>query len=290
MAGTYPDAPAYRLAYDLDGTAVIECDVSLGTSSVMTTSNKQILNNENNDSVNYSMPYPKYRAIVFIFPEPLDLVAYTVFYSIGYNGPGALKWISATATNQTTTGLDGDWVSVGAWTNSGATVSPNYRTSFTSKALSNVTALRFDFQNDGVVTTQTAAFGGIHIYANPHAGVARQLAFWNPISDTEVGPAYFDWGNATQSSNETRQFRIKNFTSYTATNLTVSTNILTDTSPTIQSQNQLSLDNSTWSNSVTLPSLSSGSISQIIYFRRNTSATAALGVYAGRLNANATFV
>jgi hypothetical protein len=295
MAGSYPDSPAPRLAYDTDGTVVFDVGITATTSAVLGTVSKAILNDETSNAISHAENNTD-RAFVFLFPEAIDLVAYKIFAASTYATAITLKWVSATATNPTTNGLDGDWTTVGSLTTSGSVVSPNYRLAPASQALSNVKALRLDYNVANGFSTNVA-FYGIHFYANPHTGTSRKLAFWDPTSDVEIGPAYFDAGNVTASSTATTQFRIKNLGALTASAIDLGVNVLTEGSPTVTSQNALSINNTTFATSIRLRNtgdtadltLATNDISPILYFKRTTNASPTLGTYSGRLHATATF-
>lgn len=295
MAGTYPDAVAQRLAYDIDGTVLLDMNITEGTSVVLGLTAKETLNNENSDYLNYTTPSD--RSLAFIFPEPIDIAAYVAYLSATYSpSPLSIKWIAATATNQTTDGFNGDWVTLGSYGTRGTTVSPDYRAAPVSASMSNATALRFDFSVAGGYAT-AVTFYGIHLYADPHAGASRKLAFWHPTTDVEVGAAYFDFGDVGASTNATMQFRVKNLGALTASAMDLGVNVLTEGSPSVTSQHALSINNTTFTTSIRLRNsgdtadltLATNEISPILYFKRTTDSAATLGPYSGRLHATATF-
>lgn len=282
MAGYYPDSPAYRLAYDLDGTKVFLLNKTLGTSTELSSTQKAKLNDENPYTDGTDLSVASYDAIVFLFPESIDFVGYQYFGSFDYpfGFTSTLEYNSVTSS-VTTNGLDGTWVTgVSQFINSGINISPNYRQAASPFSQTNVKAIRFNFG-------QAYSAFLIELFANPRNDTIRQILFWHPTLEQEVGPAYFDFGDVTVGTSETKTFRIKNLAPYIANNVTVSTNILTEKTPTISSQHLLSLDNLNWSTSVTLTgALNPGTVApQTVYFKRSTLSNAALGVYSGRLHA-----
>ena len=272
MSGVYADVPNHRIAYDADGSICWFYASSVAT-SVMSQAQVNILNNENDDYIDGSAS--DVRCFIF-FPQPYDITGVHV------NVDASSGWLAEYSLN-TSNGVDGTWTSFGATANSGS-ASPVYRTSIQAVSLTAVKAIRFGTW--GPVWNRLRSF---HVYGTPNASSAKQLRLWHPTTDTALGGAYFDQGDILRSTTATQQFRLKNISSMTASSITLTTEALTDFSPTFNSQHQLSTDNSSFSNSISISNLSAGSISPILYMKRTTSASAVVGLYDGRIKIQASF-
>lgn len=277
----YSAVPAPRLAYDIDGTKVVQVNISTGAITELTTTQKQTLNNEGTDTLSYAVN----SYIAFLFPEQLTISAYTTI--IQPQSATTLEIGAFEYSNNTTNGLDGTWTSKEATftNNNTAVTNPTYRTSIHSlTGTINATAVRFRARSYVTTTTYTTFFNLINLFGTPVS--SSSLDFWHPTNNAAVSASYFDFQDVAQGSNNVIQFRLKNSNgSLTANSVNISFSFLTEQTPTLASQYSLSLDGTTYSTSVTLASsISPGSISPIIYLKRNTSASAGLGLHAGRIH------
>src|SRR5690242_6124663 len=130
MAGFYPDVPANRFAYHLDGTKIFELDSAKTLTEI--TSQAAAFNDEDGDN---ATTYGAV-ALIFIFPELRDINGYYLVDNWG-GTPGALQY----STN-TTTGLDGTWTTiVNPWSRFVSTnPSPTYRTTISPAVAGSVKA------------------------------------------------------------------------------------------------------------------------------------------------------
>lgn len=287
MAGLYPDVPAPRMAYDIDGTEMIRIS---GTSpSIRSLGEKRILNNESDDYMDYGTG----DNIAFIFPQLRDVSGYFV---TGWEirDPSSLQ----TSTN-TTNGYDGTWTTIeNPWGNSGVNytsstqVKPIYRSSIKSIAANGIKAIRFN----------TSANGGyhrwrcIHLYGSlsSYAG-ADTLRVWHPTLDeplddnTSADGSHLDWGDTPQGSTEDRQFRIRNNSaSETAFDITIYTEPITNTGVLIEGQVFYSIGGGSFQNSISIGDLAPGATSGVVTVRRDTADNAALSVWSYKTVAEAT--
>jgi hypothetical protein len=275
MAGNYVDYPSYRMPYDRDGTQVYKI-TSSNVITAVSAANILIMNNENSDS--YAPGgYSNLDKIAFIFPELRDLDGYFII------GPSTIQ---AATSADTTNGVDGTWTNLGASTSPTVGVIPGFRTSInTSAAAAGIKAIRFAF-------TGYEDINGLHLFGKITAGQnPNRLILWHPTLDQRAGAAYFDWGDVRRSAAATdRTFRVKNNSStLTANGVSVSFDVLSDASPTLLAgQHSLSLDGTTFTNTVTIGALAPGAISGTVTVRRTMSATAALSLWALRVVSSAT--
>lgn len=274
MAGNYPDVPAPRMAFDRDGS--LGAVLAGGVVTPQDASWLQTLNNENEDSIGR----PGY--VIIIFPELRDIKGY---FFAGYIIDDAFgDWGPIQTSVDTTTGLDGTWVTqesvpapgLGTWA-----VVPDYRTRIHTVDWPGVKAVRVYAYNG--YDMQLRAW---HLYGNVHAGeTPDRLRLWHPTLDEEVGGAYFDWGNVPQNSTQTRPFRIKNNSStLTAHGVIVGFDVLTDAG--VPDVFTLS-DGGAYGSSVTISSLAPGAISGTLSLKRTTPLTATLSIWVHRIVAQA---
>lgn len=280
MAGNYPDAPSWRMAYDRDGTQGVIVSPVNGL-TVLTNAQLVTLNNETDTELafGWANQSPYIWRLALIFPELRDIDGY--FRNISGQG-GTVE-----TSTDTTNGYDGTWTTLSSpGTTSLVTTKPAYRSVSSSTALAK-RAIRFS-QTD--VSFGDVKIRGVHLYGEPAPGEnPNRLALWHPTLDQRVTPAYFDWGNVPRSSSADRLFRVKNLSStMTATSVRVAMESLTDASPSVPGQHSVSSDGSTFLAQVNIGSLSPGAISAPLTFRRITPSNAVLSLWSFRLFAEST--
>lgn len=284
MAGNYPDAPSYRMAHDKDGTTWFH--ERGGVLTQLTAAQVTSLNNEADD-VAYTSPGAGAgtMTICAIFPELRDIDAY--FTSVTRNS----NFVTAQAfevSTDTTNVLDGTWVSLGTTTDLMNTApKPAYRNQIRSLTAKAQRAIRFRYYDNN---SFGISWKNIHLYGQPIAGAnPNRLEVWHPTLDQRPAPNYFDFAESPRNSQAVVQFRTKNLSgTQTASGVIVSVETLTDATPSLVGQFQVSLDGLTYSTSVNVGNLAPGAMSPLIYVRRNLSTTAALGLWSLRLKAAAT--
>lgn len=122
MAGTYPDVPGPRIAYDRDGSTGVRISSGNAITS-LTAGEMNNLNDEDGDSTGMSGANGR---IAIFFPVPMTIVG---CFHVGSST------ITTEKSSNTTNGVDGTWTSFRAGVASG-TINPNYRTSiFTALSL-----------------------------------------------------------------------------------------------------------------------------------------------------------
>lgn len=276
MTGTYPDIPAARMAYDRDGTQMYK----ISGSSVITARPGSDLTAWNGEALasGFSFGSGGSGYEVIVFPELRDLKA----ISIGYINSGIT---SMETSANTTNGLDGTW--------SALTVPPMapltrdaMRNNISARVANGIKAVRFG------LTSGLSVFGVyfMHLYGITTAGQnPNRLEFWHPTLDQPLSdtPAFLDWGDRPRATSVIKQVRVKNRSALlTANSITVGREALTDASPTVVSQQGISLDGSTYSSSVVLPgSLAPGAISPVVSIRLTSLSTTVLGLWTQRFTA-----
>lgn len=278
MAGNYPDAPANRMEYDLDGTVVASI-TSTGTITTLTATQTAALNDENPANSN-SIALNNGSWVAFIFPELRDI---SHIYQ---------QWSSTILTGQTfystdtTNGFDGTWTSFLAAADWSATTQPNYRSNQQAATATGVKAIRMRSTANGY------SIYTIHLYGRVSAASPDKLELWHPTLNQPFyqTPAALDYGNITRGSVTDLTFRLKNLsTTLTANTITVSASALYDSSsPTVVSGLTLDYNGGGFSSSASLASLSPGTISSGLFTLRNTIASnQAPGLWTQRVVASA---
>lgn len=290
MAGLYPDAPAPRLAYDIDGTVVGK--IVGGVITLATASNLSNIQDESDiywGGTQFSTDQPiaaqgNTASLFFIFPYLTDVTGICIIQP----GTGNLAGVNMTVETSvdTTTGQDGTWTNRGTIQSPNVSVNPNYRSSIS--AIAGATAVRAIRITVTVATAKTFNPSCVHLYGKP-AAASNRLEFWHPTLDQSLfqTPAYFDFGDVPRGSAAiVKSYRLKNrSTTLTATGITVSTSVLTEQSPTIASQVQHRYDGGAYGATASLASLGPQAVSQVFDAKLTPSATAALGLGAERFKA-----
>lgn len=264
MAGSYPDATSWRMAYDRDGTQVYR----LFQSTLTQLTNTQLV--KMNDEL-HEVVIDGGNALIFIFPQLRDLDGFFLRSA----GGGVTVQTSVNSTN----GVDGTWVT-------GVTVSggPSLPTSPDYRNVNSTTKL-------GIRAVRFLGLGGtatIHLYGETTVGQdLDQLLLWSATSNERVSPAEFDWGTTPRSSTDDRYFRVKNTSSLlTAHNIRVAMEAPTDTIPSTPLQHVIAKDSSFLAQQM-IGAIGPGAVSEIFTLRRITPSNAHLGLATFRLYAEA---
>lgn len=287
MVGAYPDPPNHRLQYDRDGTTVLGITSSDDIKEI-SDSVRQRLNDEGRSEMNVSGNFTdggSLRRLVFLFPEPIDLSHYLFVYEgdFGASDPGG----SLESSNDTTNGVDGTWSTViSSWSWLEGAVRPRYRSQFGAAEALGVKAIRF---NNNPTIYLNDEINSVHLYG-VYSSAAPALQVWDPDSDQRIAPAHLDWGDAQRGTTATKRFRVKNTsTSEDAIGVTLSTNALTDPTPSNPGQHDFSDDGgASFADPLDIGDLAAGEISGELLLRRDLQSDAALGVWALRILAEAT--
>jgi hypothetical protein len=282
MAGNYMNAPADRLAYDLDGSLGAYITAT-GQIQQMTGSSLAALNGEN-ESLSTLIQSTSW-ALAVIFPISIDLTA--AFFSMGFSTSGYVWQTSKNTTN----GVDGTWTTQGSPISPSLQVKPNYRVQsnlFTfpgGTANTGVRGVRLAYT--ATPTQQTWVPKALHLYGTPSANATTdRLAFWHPTSNQKISPSYFDFGNTPRGSSQDINFRIKNLSSgLTANDIDVYVDAPTPGAPSVASFLTFSTDNKTsFSPSFTIEDLAPGEVSPVYTLRRVTPNAAQISVWSARIN------
>lgn len=279
MAGSYPDVPGYRFAYDQDGTVVVHHDSSLGYSTLVSSANTRQINSENTAGLtavnNGAGVIHRY---IFLFPERRNIVGILV------NHGGNLPLQSAEWSDDTTNGIDGTWHTVAGISAIASVDRILLRTSINSTSVTNATALRLNHS----VSSGNRFVRNIHLYGSIAPAESLDRLRIIDMVDDDIS-AQLDFGNLTQRASSTRQFKVKNNSAtLNANNITVSLDAPTNASPSLIGQYQVSTDNVAFANAVNIGTLAPGAESGILYVRMNPASNAQLGPWTARIIAHPT--
>lgn len=271
MAGSFPDPPGLRMAFDRDGSDVVTHNGSAAPTSLVQADRQKI--NDESMTADVSLPSGQ-NYLAIIFPNLRDLVA------LGARFGDAGTYTVETSTD-TTNGLDGTWTTLsGASSNTAFDPSGvGHRTTWRALSASAIKAVRFTVSGLGA----DRKVYGVHLYGSIAAGeTPDRLVFTDPLGNP-LTAAFFDWGDVPRGSSADKAFKVKNnSTTKTATTVTVSIDALTDPTPSVAAQYYLSLDGVTFSASLSIPSIAPGA-SVDVTLRRVTPSSAQLSVWDARL-------
>lgn len=260
MAGLYPDAPAPKMFYESDGSALF-----YGATEETSLANKKLVNDETMGGPVIGSAAPR-----IIFPELRDILG------IAFQHGSISASFGVETSPNTTNGTDGTWTSR-ATNIAGAlnVIQPHrnaVRTGLTGMPWTGVKGIRPTQNAMGGDTTLW--FLNVYGYPTTNTGLNR-LLFWNPTTDIELVTASLDFGDVARGATVTKQFRIKNnSTTLTANSIVISEDELTAPSPTIVSQTTFDNAGSGYAATQNIGNLAPGGISGIITQRIILSSTA----------------
>ncbi|HET7630307.1 MAG TPA: hypothetical protein VFK03_02945 [Candidatus Saccharimonadales bacterium] len=273
MAGFYPDPPANRFAYQLDGTKAY-FQASDNTLTELTAAQLTTLNDESTSLIAADASI----ALIFIFPELRNLNAY--FISGDSYWQQAITPTAMDVSADTTNGLDGVWTNLeNPWTRASDQVVPVYRQQINSVSSGLVRAVRFKYTSDPPGNIRAVnLYGTIPPSENPD-----RLVFWEPVNDQVMLDSFMDWGDISRGTTKVKQFRLKNYSSSkTANNISISSGVTT-----FNMAVGFSTDGTTFTSTINIASLGPGTTSSVLYIRRNVPVDEPLQVQAAYLRATA---
>lgn len=282
MAGFYPDAPAPRMAFDIDGSVGFILSGN-GTGSVTQMTAGELLNLNDQTTSTITLPSSGTYSWGLIFPELRDIKGITHAITNGWSS-------QVQSSVDTTNGLDGTWTTQIA---SLPTPSPltqiEMRNSVQATNINGIKAVRINSPTSG----NRFAYW-LHLYGSitDNTGLDK-LRSWHPTLDealddnTAADGAYLDWAEVTRGTTADKTIRIKNnSTTLTANSILLTTNIQTDSSPSIPPQITYS-DGGAFSTTLNIGNLGPGALSGVITIRRTTPSNAGLSIWTWRTVAEA---
>jgi hypothetical protein len=219
MAGSYPDVPSRRMAWDADGTVLLWVRDN-GPGAELSSVKAVELNDEDGNDVDItSEDFLGY--LIHIFPELREFDGYFIAKATtGDGGFGELE-----SSPDTTNGIDGAWTQESANIPDPTAVRPNYRTGITSFAATNIRGVRV--RKNSVSGFNDRRMQAVHIYGEISAGeTPDRLLFIDEATGLEFTLPR-DYGDTPRGSSEDIEWRIKNnSTTLTATTIQYTTEAL----------------------------------------------------------------
>lgn len=277
MAGLYPDVPAPRMAYDLDGSVGFYASSDGTTVGLLSTDQLKALNDETAGDALTGVPAGSQYYVGVIFPTLRDLNAFTPVGTLAQ--PRDFQ-----VSTDTTNGYDGTWTVVQSGFFPVGDTGSYLRTGIItlSAPATGVKACRI---------AQASGIDSFHLYGSLTAGqTLDKLQFWDPVLDQplDLTPAFFDYAEVNRGSSDTsKQFRLKNLSpTLTATDVIIRFDVPTDASPSLLSQFTFDAGSGP-SPVINIGNIAAGQTSAAITVDRNQDFAAQLGLFYGRIVAAA---
>lgn len=204
MAGSYPDAPSRRMAWDFDGTLAFHSGASgWGSVPIIAFTPTQIgeMNDEDNIQAK-SLTVKSGEGIGVIFPE---LREFDGLFTREFQG-GALGALET--SGDTTNMVDGSWTQQHAnLPEPSGTTYERYRRDITSFAVSNVRAVRYVMNS---LDNNPARIQSLHLYGEISPGQTPDRLLW---VDTGTGLEFslpIDFGDTPRGSAVDRTVKLRN--------------------------------------------------------------------------------
>ncbi len=286
MAGSYPDNPSRRFAYDEDATVVMRADELNGSQTVTTppgipyvNATQQEMHDINDEDINTSIGTTVNDIVLFVtmlFPEQreIDGILHVTQAAVG----GEIH--TAAKSNNTTNGYDGTWVDLAladlhdpVWT------ADFYRDNIESQAESNVLGLMFKVRGNNDCDHNL-----IHLFGTmTGAGTPDRLLFLDPDNSDNEFTKPLDFGDVPRGQTQTDTFTLKNNSStVTANSVQVTGEDLFGGSG---SWYTFSDDDIVYSATLSIGNLGNGA-TQLIHVRQIVPDAQTPGVYVARVKAN----
>lgn len=281
----YTTIPSYRIPYDRIGAVGFHSQA--GVWSQLTQTQVNGLNSERFAGAGIEAGSDSNIYDGIVLPEPYDVRGWAFLATAKYPEPSRTMVIQTSVDS--TTGQDGVWVTQGT-----PVAMPGYGSPQENYWRSNIVSVNLDGIR-GLRIYRPDAWGGatgnlvyhLHVYGYPSVGFdTNRLEVWDSTLDQRASATALDWGDVARNTIEIRQVRIKNLSAtQTANAVTVSATGINAVGTEATSQHSFSLDNITFTTSVSLGNLAPGAISPVIYVKRNTLTASPIGLYATRVTA-----
>lgn len=292
MAGTFPDVPGPRIAYDKLG-GVLRFNANsynqtfpagqVTSSSVTDPAVLALANNEAEDYFSWpgiaftgfgSNSYIGVPEIMLELPYAADLTGAFISMRTRDGETMGTSWTIQVLRNSV-------WETAATGANAN-TVLPNYRGNIKSwSVLTNCSAVRCSPPFGSSLPVQVRAF---HVYGTRTNN--DRLVMWNATTNVALTGAALDFGDVLKGTTYTKTFRIKNaHATKTANSIVLTAESLTGD---MDDGIQYSIGGGAYSSSLDIGNLASGVISDVITMRRVVPSNEVSGIKAARVVATPT--
>ena len=224
MAGSYPDQPSRRMAWDDDGTVVYalkdentDGDPGLGGAPPSTltlveqnSTAKKVLNNDANDEYgDVSIPTVReYGSWVYLFfPEDREIDG----YYFNAHASGGTIWSYLSMSSDTTNGIDGTYTAIGTQVKATLDVKPDYRNSFQTAAETGKNSVLVQHGLASGLSVQSAGIRAVHVYGTISPGeTPDRLVYLDTLASDAEFTKPLDYGNIGRGTGSIRTFKVKN--------------------------------------------------------------------------------
>lgn len=288
MAGSYPDAPSRRFAYDEDGTIVLYNIPGSFSRSLATSVPPHIpliplpiididrMNNEDPTFFQESGQNNQMSSwIMWMFAQKREIDG--AFYNVDPSHSGFARWMSS--STDTTNGLDGTWNDLGIVGHDNPQVDL-YRTAIDSMSESNTVAV-MAFQG----SQERTRWRMVHIYGTIQAGeTPSRLIFLDPDNSDAAFARPLDFGDVPRGQTQVDTVKIVNNSgSLTANTVAITANDLFKGS---NSWYEFSLDDVIYSATLALGNMGVGA-TQLVFVKQVVPDAQNIGLYAARARVGA---
>lgn len=286
MAGSYPDNPSRRFAYDADATVVLvvkdpNASSGVGIPPSIPYLNATVQEMQNLNDEDYATSYgggatSSVNFVTMLFPEQREIDG---LYHVTSGDTGGASHTAA-KSNNTTNGYDGTWVDLAlADLHNISWVADHYRDNIESQGESNVLGLMFKTSGN-----PNSRHHLIHVYGTLTAGgTPDRLLYLDPDDADAEFTKPLDFGDVPRGQTQTDTFKIKNNSS------TVSANTVQVTAEDLfggaGSWYTFSDDDIDYSATLGLGNMGVGA-TQLVYVKQIVPDAQTPGVYVARVKTN----
>jgi hypothetical protein len=295
MAGSYPDVPGRRMAYDDDGCVFVWTEGPSGASEIdipaggngserwrenYAASDLQELNNEDTANIpdlarTGAGTNDQGSVWCIIFPELRDIDGW---YANGQSWSGSRWWIYDSA--DTTSGRDGTWTQLSATAARATTTLSDYRDNIDAVARTNKRAVKWFAGCTG--TNCIVAPRQFHLYGSIAAGETPDRLLYIDEDTSLEFTADKDYGDIPRGSARDFEMRLKNNSgSKTISTISITTEVQPD-SGTSNTWYTYSVGGGAFVSNPAIASIGPGSSSSLILVRQIIPDDAQTGLHAAR--------
>ncbi len=286
MAGSYPDNPKRRFAYDDDATVVLVVKNIGGSTSPgvppgipylnASVAEMQNLNDEDHASFYGRTTVNATVFVTMLFPEKREIDG--LYHVTGGDASGASH--TAAKSENTTNGYDGTWVDLAlADLHNVSWVADHYRDNIESQAESNVLGLMFKVSGNPFSEHRL-----IHVFGTQTAGgTPDRLIFLDPDNADAEFTKPLDFGDVPRGQTQTDTFKVKNNSSTASANTVQVTG--EDLFGGAGAWYEFSDDDVVYTATLGLGNISAAG-SKLVYVRQVVPDAQTPGVYVARVKAN----